>query len=426
MEQFRYKDNQLFCEGVPLARIAQEVGTPVYVYSKGVFRQRVAELREAFERLDPVICFSVKSCSNINILRLLAKVGCGFDIVSGGELHRVMAAGGDADKVVYAGVAKTDDEIRQALKAGICAFNVESEAELENLVRLAGQMGVQARAGLRVNPDVDPKTHRHTTTGKKLTKFGVDIERTLAVFEKYGRDQLVSLNGIDMHIGSPVNTIGPYTQAVGKAVELIDELAARGFVIESLDIGGGFGADYTTGQAPSFADYAAAVEPLLEGRSLKVILEPGRSIAGNAGVLLTKVLYKKHSGDKQFAIVDAAMTDLIRPALYEAYHFIWPVQVDGAYSIDQRTEPVELDGLEKVDIVGGVCESADYLAKDRLIPPVGRGDLLSVFTAGAYGFAMSSQYNTRPRAAEVLVDGNQFTIIRRRETYDDIIAAERI
>ena len=425
MDQFRYRQGELFCEDVPVARIAEQAGTPVYVYSTAGFREQVQGLQKAFADVDALICFSVKSCGNINILRVLAEMGIGFDVVSGGELHRVLTAGGLAEKVVYSGVGKTDDEICQSLRAGIGYFNVESPAELENLIRLAGELDIKTQAGLRINPDVDPKTHRHTTTGKKGTKFGIDIEEAPAVFRQFGRDSRVKLTGIDMHIGSPVNSVEPYVQAITKALERIDTLAAEGFTIESLDIGGGFGTDYVDGQAPAFAEYAAGIVPLLAGRKLKIILEPGRSISGNAGVLLSRVLYKKQSGAKHFAIVDGAMTDLIRPALYDAFHFVWPVAPADGYVVSERTDPVDLPGLEKVDVVGPVCESADFLAKGRLLPPLQRGDLLAVFTAGAFSFVMSSQYNARPRAAEVLVDGDSFSVIRRRETYDDLIALEQ-
>jgi len=337
----------------------------------------------------------------------------------------VLAAGGRAEQVVYAGVGKTDAEIRQALAAGIGYFNIESEAELENLIALAGQEKKQVRAALRVNPDVDPKTHRHTSTGKKETKFGVDCERARGVFEQYGRNGQVRLEGIHIHIGSPVNTVAPYVEAIQKTLSLIAELRAAGHEIRVIDIGGGFGADYTTGQAPAPEEYAGAIVPLLRGTGLQVILEPGRSISANAGILVTRVLYNKKGGEKNFVIVDAAMSDLIRPALYEAFHFIWPAQPQKGYELENRSDTVDLSGLKKVDVVGGICESSDFLAKDRMLPPLKRGDLLAVFTAGAYGFAMSSQYNARPRAAEVMVEGGRFRVIRRRESYEDLIALER-
>ena len=425
MDYFRYRDNQLYCEDVPVEAIARQVGTPLYLYSAATLRSHYDNLTKAFAELSPLICYSIKSCSNINICRLLAEWGSGFDVVSGGELYRAMQAGGSAEKVVYAGVGKTDDELRMAIKAGIAYFNVESEDELANLCSIAGGMSKEVCAALRINPDVDPVTHRYITTGKKETKFGVDMERALMVFEKFGRHAHVKLKGIHIHIGSGGSTVEPYAEAIEKTLGLIDELRSRGFEIEAINLGGGFGADYTTGQSPSAADYASVIVPLLRGKGLRLLMEPGRTISGNAGILLTRVIYTKRGGEKNFTIVDAGMNDLIRPPLYQAFHFIWPVQVAEGFSIENRDDPLELPGTEKTDIVGPICESSDFMAKDRFLPPLTRGNLLSIFTAGAYGFAMSSQYNSRPRAAEVLVDGSEFRVIRRRETYEDLIALEK-
>jgi len=425
-DHFQYRHGQLHAEEVPVERIVRQTGTPVYVYSAATFRDHYQRTAGAFAELDPVVCYSVKGCSNLHVLRLLASWGSGFDVVSGGELYRVLQAGGRADRTVYAGVGKTDDEIRQALHAGIACFNVESEAELENLITIGSAWRRRVNAALRLNPDVDPKTHRHTATGKKESKFGVDVERALNVFERFGREKALRLAGVHVHIGSPVNATAPYVEAVTRTLDFIAALRARGFTIDTLDVGGGFGADYTVDQAPAAEEYAAAIVPLLRGRGLRLILEPGRSISGNAGVLLTQVLYVKAGGDKQFVIVDAAMNDLIRPVLYDAFHFIWPAVVSDDYLVIDRRDPMPLPGLQPVDVVGPICETGDCLAKDRLLPPVQRGDLLAVFTAGAYGFAMSSNYNSRPRAAEVLVAGDSFRLIRRRETYDDLVAPERI
>lgn len=422
---FTYRDNQLYCEEVPVARIADEVATPTYVYSAETLRRHYNRLRQAFIELDPLICYSVKTCGNLHILKLLAECGSGFDVVSGGELYRVQQAGGDVHRVVYAGVGKRDEEIGAAIEAGIACFNVESEAELENLVRIAAELGKPCRAALRVNPNVDPKTHRHTTTGKKETKFGVDLERAEQVFERFGRDERVRLAGIHIHIGSPVNTVEPYVEAISKTLAFVDALRERGFCIETLNLGGGFGADYVTGQAPAFDVYAAALVPLLRDRGLRIMFEPGRSISGSAGILLTRVLYTKQGGEKTFAIVDAAMNDLIRPVLYDAFHFLWPVRVANGHALQERLEPVELPDTHVYDVVGPVCETGDFLARGRRLPLLARGDLLAVFTAGAYGFVMSSQYNARCRPAEVLVEGEQFRVIRRRETYDDLVALER-
>ncbi|HSW45357.1 MAG TPA: diaminopimelate decarboxylase, partial [Phycisphaerae bacterium] len=312
----------------------------------------------------------------------------------------------------------------QAMDAGIGWFNIESEAELANLSALAEACRRPVRAALRVNPDVDPKTHRHTTTGKKETKFGVDLERARKVFHDFGRNEWVRLQGIHLHIGSPVFSAEPYVEAISKALHLIDELRRDGFAIEVINIGGGYAAGYHDDQAPAFRDYADRIVPLLEGAGLDVILEPGRSIAANAGILLARTLYVKQGGDKQFAIVDGAMTDLVRPALYDAFHFAWPADCGPQFVPPSRKADLRLPGSVQVDIVGPVCETGDFLARDRYLPPVARGDLIAVFTAGAYGFVMASHYNSRPNAAEILVDGDEFRVIRRRETYDDLVAPE--
>jgi diaminopimelate decarboxylase len=432
MDYFHYQDGELFCEDVPVAQIADSLGTPAYIYSAATFAHHYDAAAEAFAALDPIICYSIKSCPNLNICKLLQARGAGFDVVSGGELVRALEAGGDPKKIVFAGVGKTDDEIRQAISAGIGWFNVESEAEMENLIAvarrseaIAGGRGRPVRAALRVNPDVDPKTHRYTSTGKKETKFGVDLERARRVFDQYGRQNDVLLSGIHLHIGSPVNTIDPYVSAIDRGLFLIEELRTVGFTIDTLDIGGGFGAHYTSTEAPAAKDYAKAIVPLLVGKGLRVILEPGRSISANAGILLTRVLYLKESGNRQFLIVDAGMNDLLRPALYDAYHFIWPARPGEAFIPRARGNDVSMPGLVPMDVVGPVCESGDFLAKDRHLPPMRRGDLVAVFSSGAYGMAMASHYNSRPNPPEVLVEGNTFRVIRRRETMNDLLAAER-
>ena len=425
MDYFQYKDNKLFAEQVPVAQIAEQVGTPVYIYSKATFLEHLQRIQKAYRELDTMVCYSVKACGNINLLRFMAQAGSGFDIVSGGELYRAMQAGVNPGKIVFAGVGKTDTEIVDALNAGIAYFNIESEAELENLIRLAGRQGKKTKAALRVNPDVDYKTHTYITTGKKETKFGVDIERAQKVFAQYGANDSVSLCAIHVHLGSGGKTIDPYVEAVKKILPLIDTLREQGHTVEALDLGGGYGADYESDTVPSAADYAGGIVPLLKDKNLKLILEPGKSICANAGILLSRVLYLKQGGAKKFVIVDAAMNDLLRPCLYDAFHFIWPVQVEQKFVPPRRAKELTVAGTEQVDIVGPICESADFLAKDRHIPPVQQGDLIAVFTAGAYGFTMSSNYNTRGRAAEVLVDGDKFTIIRRRETYEDLVAPEQ-
>lgn len=360
-----------------------------------------------------------------------------MDVVSGGELFRASRAGFsrsgpyDPGKIVFAGVGKTDAEINEAIDAGIGWFNIESEAELANLIRIArerdmgGRKGeAPVRAALRVNPDVDPKTHRHTATGKRESKFGVDLERARSVFAEFGRNSLVRLTGFHLHIGSPVMNLDAYVEAITKTLALIADLRQDGFTIDTLDIGGGFRADYEGPGSPSYADYAAKIVPLLHGQGLRIILEPGRTISANAGILLARTTFVKHSGDKEFVIVDGSMTELIRPALYDAYHFVWPARPGVGFVPDPRGKDIRFPGTKLVDVVGPVCESGDFLAKERALPPIKRGDLIAVFTAGAYGFVMASHYNARPNAAEVLVDGETFRVIRRRENYADLVAAE--
>lgn len=425
MDLFQYKNGRLFAEGVDIARIAEAVGTPVYIYSKNTVLDHLKKIQTAYKDLDTTVCYSIKACGNINILRLLAQAGSGFDIVSGGELYRAKAAGADVKKIVFAGVGKTDKEVLEALEAGIAYFNIESEAELENLITLAKKTGKKTKAALRVNPDIAYDTHKHITTGVKETKFGVDIERAQRVFAQYGGNGVVDLCAIHVHLGSGGKTIDPYVNGVKKILPLIDTLRQKGHRIEALDLGGGYGADYESDTVPSAADYASGIVPLLEDKSLKLILEPGKSIVANAGLLLTRTLYKKQGGSKQFVIVDAGMNDLIRPCLYEAFHFIWPAAVDSRFVPQKRTKNYEAAGLETVDVVGPICEGADFFAKDRPMPPVGRGDLVAIFTAGAYGYTMASNYNARPLAAEVLVDGDAFTVIRKRQTYEHLIALEK-
>ncbi|MFI4862418.1 MAG: diaminopimelate decarboxylase [Phycisphaerales bacterium JB063] len=429
MDHFTYRDGRLFCEDVPVADIAASAGTPAYIYSKATFLSHFRALRDAFAPLDPVVCYSIKSCSNLSIVKLLVDEGSGMDVVSGGEIFRAVQAGADPGKIVYAGVGKTDAEIELAIKTGIGWFNIESEQEFENIARIAERMGKTAHGALRINPDVaDDKTHAKTTTGKKETKFGVDIERGRRFFKTYGKNPHLQLDALHLHIGSPIYSPEPYVKAIGKALELIDELKQEGIAITALDIGGGFAADYETGASPAYQSYADAIVPLLQ--SFKdgggtVILEPGRTIAANAGILLTQVQYLKQGGAKQFVICDTGMHHLIRPTLYEAWQFIWPCEVDAAFVPKQRAKDMDMPGLEVCEVVGPICETGDYLAKDRPLPPVQRGDLLAVFSAGAYGMVMASHYNSMPNPPEVLVDGDTFDTIRRRETYEDLVAAER-
>jgi len=426
MDHFRYHDAALWCENVPLTWLAERFGTPLFVYSRQTLLDHYGRFATAFAELQPAICFSVKSCQNLHILRLLQPREAWFDVVSGGELRRVLEAGASPSRIVFAGVGKTDAEMQAALETDIAWFNVESEQELETLAAVARQAGRTARVAVRVNPDVDPHTHVYTTTGKKQTKFGVDIDRAAELFNRFRGDRGVNLSGLHLHLGSPVNTVEPFVRATTLALELAGQLRRDGHPITALNLGGGFGAHYQGAEAPSASDYAAALVPLLKGRGLDVLFEPGRSLIANAGVLLTRTIYVKESGGRTFLIVDAAMTELIRPALYGAYHFAWPVQPAGGLIPPHRASDLRMDGTACVDVVGGVCESGDFLAKDRWLPAVKRSDLLAIFTAGAYGFTMSSQYNSRPRAAEILVEGDSCRLIRRRETYDDLVACERM
>ena len=425
MDYFSYKNGALFAEEVSVDKIAEQVGTPVYIYSKATFKDHLLKTQQSYNRLDTTICYSVKACGNISILKFMAEAGSGFDIVSGGELYRVLQAGGDPSKTVFAGVGKTDNEIIEALDAGIAYFNIESEAELENLISLAKQKGKKPKVALRVNPNVDYKTHAFVTTGKKETKFGVDIEKAIKVFADYGNNPAINLCAIHVHLGSGGKKIDPYVIAVERILPLIDQLRSDGHTIEALDLGGGYGADYESDSVPSAAEYAAGIVPLLKDKNIKLILEPGKSICANAGIMLTRILYIKLGGNKKFVIVDAGMNDLIRPSLYDAFHFVWPVKVNEKFVPRKRNKDLQIEGGEVVNIVGPVCEGADFFAKDRILPTVKRGDLLSVFTAGAYGFSMSSNYNARGRAAEVLVDGKNFSVIRKRETYEDLTALEK-
>ncbi len=430
MDHFHYRNSELHCENIAASAIADAVGTPSYVYSKATLLDHYERLTAAFAPLNPLICYSIKSCANLSICRLLGEQGAGMDLVSGGELHRALLAGVSASKCVYAGAGKTDAEIEQALNAGVGWLNVESEAEFENISRIARRLSKTCKAALRINPDVDPKTHRYTTTGKKESKFGVDLERARAFFRNYGRDEHCLLRGIHLHLGSPIFTADPYVEAIGKVAALIDELARdeeHPITIETLDMGGGFGADYTTDQSPVASDYAKHIVPLLEERvknGLQIILEPGRTLIGNAGILLLRVQYMKTSGEKTFAICDGGMNVLLRPSHYEAFHFIWPARVEPQFIPQRREKEMPMEGLIPMDVVGPICETGDFLALDRPLPPLKRGDLLAVFTAGAYGMVMASRYNSMPLPAEVLIDGDAMTLIRTRETYDDLTAHE--
>lgn len=413
MDYFNYRDGRLFAEEADLEAVAQRFGTPCYVYSRATLERHWRAFDAAFAGVDHLVCYAVKANSNLGLLNVMARLGSGFDIVSVGELERVIAAGGDPRKVVFSGVGKRTDEMRRALELGIYCFNVESEAELERLNTVAGEMGMKAPISLRVNPDVDAKTHPYISTGLKENKFGIAIDEAPMVYLRAAEMANIDIVGVDCHIGSQLTETTPFVDALDRVLHLVDILIAKGIALHHIDIGGGLGITYRNETPPLPGDYAAPLLDKLGGRDLKVILEPGRAIVGNAGVLLTRVEYLKHNEEKNFAIVDAAMNDLMRPALYEAWMEIIPV--------NQRTDLAVLH----YDVVGPVCETGDFLGKDRELA-VAAGDLLAVRSAGAYGFSMSSNYNTRPRAAEVMVDGNQIHLVRRRETIADLYAGESL
>ena len=410
-DYFSYQNNQLCAEQVSLADIAQRFGTPCYVYSHAALTDGYRQFEAAFSGREHLICYAVKANPNLAILHLLARLGAGFDIVSGGELQRVLAAGGGASKVVFSGVGKTVAEMRMALDAGILCFNVESEAELVRLNEVAGQMGKIAPVSLRVNPDVDAKTHPYISTGLKQNKFGVAYTEALTLYRRARELPHLRVTGMDCHIGSQLTETSPFIAAAEKVLTLVDALASEGIRFEHLDLGGGLGIRYSDETPPSIADYVAALLGALQGRSEKIIVEPGRVLVGNAGVLLTRVEYLKHGEEKNFAIVDAAMNDLMRPALYDAYHHIQPVQSNAV--------PVL-----QYEVVGPVCETGDFLGHTRELA-IEQGDLLAVMSAGAYGMSMSSNYNTRPRAAEVMVSGTVAQLIRERETVQQLFAGEK-
>ena len=421
MNAFPYIDGALHCEDAPVADLAERFGTPLYVYSKQKVLHEFTRLREAFAAANPVVCYSVKANGTLGILQTIAEAGGSFDIVSGGELHRVMAAGGDPQSVIFAGVGKTDEEIDAALAAGILMFDVESEPELDAIAAVARSRGVVAPVALRINPDIDAKTHAKTTTGKKGNKFGIDYERGVELAGKVLRDDALNLTGIHMHIGSPVYSTEPYEAAARKAAELVESLREAGHQTNWINIGGGYGLDYRPGQTPPIEDYAAAIVPHVTRVGCRLALEPGRSIVGNAGILLTQLTYVKREGGKRFLIVDAAMNDLVRPAMYDSFHGVWPTQSD-----DVPDDLGEAPQYEPADVVGPVCESSDCFAKDRALPEMVRGELMAIFSAGAYGSTMASNYNARRRPAEVMVDGADVHVLRRRESYDDLIAHESL
>jgi diaminopimelate decarboxylase len=453
VHSFGYRDGHLYCEDVDLARIAEELGTPSYVYSAATILDHYARLDTALQSLDHLICYAVKANSNRAILKLIADAGAGFDIVSGGELYRVLAAGGDPAKCTFAGVGKSREEIEYALEQRVYSFDVESEAELDLIDRVAGAKETRAPVALRVNPDVDPHTHEYISTGSRENKFGIALDRVAAVYEQAAKMRNVEIVGVQMHIGSQIAEAKPFASAIGKVAPIVRELKSK-YGIKFLSIGGGMGIVYRRalesgsgkwwrdhgGESFAFSvrDYADAIMPELRELQLRILVEPGRFLVGNAGVLLIRVRFIKQSGAKKFAIVDAGMNDLIRPALYHSYHEIVPVeeQVDTKGRGDSPNRPSESTRLreatarqaskrtQKIDIVGPVCESGDFFALDRAMPKLHEGDLLAIMSAGAYGFVMASNYNSRPLPAEALVRGDQFALIRKRQTWEDLVRGE--
>jgi len=418
MHHFNYMNGSLYCENVPVARICEALGTPVYIYSRGTLERHFRIFGEPFSMVDHLICYSMKACSNLAVLRIFANQGGGVDIVSGGELYRALEAGVSASRIVYSGVGKRASEMDEALAADILMFNVESEEELLLLDSRAQAAGKKARTALRVNPDVDPLTHPYISTGLKKNKFGIDVPRSLGIFRKAGELKGIDLIGLDCHIGSQLTEIAPFLDAVGRLKELLVLLRGQGIEISFLDIGGGLGIPYNQEEPPAPADYGAAIVDQIADMKVTLILEPGRVLVGNAGILVTRVLYRKEHPEKNFIIVDAAMNDLIRPSLYDAHHAIWRV-----YRGEDRAAPRK---RIIADLVGPICESGDFLARGREIEAVEPGELLAIMSAGAYGFSMSSNYNSRTRPPEVLVDGDDFFVIRDREAYQDLIRGERI
>ncbi|CAI3790337.1 Diaminopimelate decarboxylase [Pseudomonas sp. MM227] len=412
MDAFQRRDGELFAEGVALSAVAQRFGTPTYVYSRAHIEAQYNAYADALQGTPSLVCFAVKANSNLAVLNVLSRLGAGFDIVSGGELERVLAAGGRAERVVFSGVGKTRADMRRALEVGVHCFNVESTDELERLQEVAAQLGVRAPVSLRVNPDVDAGTHPYISTGLKENKFGIDIAAAEDVYVRAAQLPNLDVIGVDCHIGSQLTTLAPFLDALDRLLDLVDRLGDCGIYLRHIDLGGGLGVRYSEEQPPLVADYIQAVRERLDGRELTLVFEPGRFIVANAGVLLTQVEYLKHTEHKDFAIVDAAMNDLIRPALYQAWMNVSPVK------------PRE-GQARAYDIVGPICETGDFLAKERELV-LAEGDLLAVHSAGAYGFVMSSNYNTRGRCAEVLVDGDQAFEVRRRETVAELFAGESL
>jgi diaminopimelate decarboxylase len=412
LDEFHYEAGVLRCEDVPLSEIAERAGTPVYVYSHAALERAYRELDEAFSGLNHLVCYAVKANGNLAVLRALASFGAGADIVSGGELYRAMRAGFDPKKVVFAGVGKTEKELMAGLGERILLFNVESSSELEHLDRFASRHGKRARVALRVNPDVDAGTHEHVSTGRAFDKFGIPVDEALALAERLAEYRSVDLIGVHQHIGSQITKLSPFAESVEKSAGLIEELKNRGFNVKYFNIGGGLGIRYKDEETSTPKELVDAVRTTLEATGVKILCEMGRYIAGGAGALLTRVVYRKKSGEKDFIVADAGMNDLLRPSLYDAHHEVRSVNENGS--------------VANADLVGPVCESGDYLARDRELPDTREGDLLALMCAGAYGFSMASNYNSRPRPAEVLVRGERWAVVREREGYADLVKGELI
>lgn len=424
---FSYQDNELFCEDVAVTKLATEFGTPLYVYSQNAIRENFVAINSAFNAHAPTLtAYSVKSCSNVNILKLLAECGAGFDIVSGGELFRVLKAGGDPQKIVFAGVAKTTAEIKFALENNILLFNCESEAEIYRINEIAATMNKIAAVSLRINPDIDAKTHAKTTTAKKENKFGIEFARAEKLIHEITQLKNIVVRGVDVHLGSPINALAPYQHGVEKLLAFLKNAPS---FIEFIDVGGGFGLLYNDENTPTFAEYAATIVKPLAKTGKKIIIEPGRSLIGNTAILLAEIQYVKTNSAKTFYLTDTGMNDLIRPAMYDSFHFIWAVKNKSlpACKLFPENPPLsanEIAQLKAVDVTGPICESSDVFAAERFLPPMKQGEKLAIFSAGAYGFSMSSNYNSRPRAAEILVDGASYRVIRERETWDDLVRGE--
>lgn len=430
MDHFRYaSDGKLWCEGTAANDLADRFGTPLYVYSASTLRERADELARAFAPLAPDLRFAVKSCNTLGVLRLLIGRGLGMDVVSGGELERARLAGCAASRISFAGVGKTEPEMEAALRLGIAEFNVESGEELGRLLRVADRMGVVAPYCLRINPNVDARTHKYTTTGLHENKFGVEMETAVSLLSRFTGARSLKFVGFHVHLGSPISTPGPYAEMLRVMTAFIARVEGLGHRVRVFNLGGGIGVDYSEGQTARVAEFAAAIVPPLlplvtRAEPVRILMEPGRFIAGPSGVLLTTLQYLKRGRERTFAITDAGMHTLIRPALYQAFHFIWPACVPPHLIPPTKSAEPELHGLAPCDVVGPICETGDFLAQGRLLPPLKENDRLAVFTAGAYGHTMSSTYNDQPRPAEILVDGSEATLIRRRQTLDDLMAQD--